>query len=60
MHISQIISRLEMKGFIEKKVNPQDLRTNLISITDTGQQQLSLAIPIVEKFDKEFFDQFSI
>jgi hypothetical protein len=32
----------------------------LISITDTGQQQLSLAIPIVEKFDKEFFDQFSI
>lgn len=60
MHISQIISRLEMKGFIEKKINPRDLRTNLISITDAGQQQLSLAIPLVEKFDKEFFDKFSI
>lgn len=60
MHISQIISRLEIKGFIDKKINPQDLRTNLIGITSDGQQQLLLAIPIVEKFDKEFFDKFSI
>lgn len=55
MHISQIISHLEKKGFIEKKVNPQDLRTNSINITHMGQDQLTLAIPIVEKFDNDFF-----
>lgn len=56
MHISQIICRLESKGFIEKKINPQDLRTNSIRLTSFGQQQLSLAIPIVEKFDHVFFE----
>lgn len=56
MHISQILSRLESKGFIEKKINPEDLRTNIVSLTEYGHQQLTQALPIVEKFDKSYFD----
>ncbi|MDA3972923.1 MarR family transcriptional regulator [Enterococcus thailandicus] len=39
--ISGIIKRLEKKGFIIKTVNPSDLRSQLISLTDTGHEILS-------------------
>ncbi|MBO0481921.1 MarR family winged helix-turn-helix transcriptional regulator [Candidatus Enterococcus courvalinii] len=39
--ISGIIKRLEKKGFIIKTANPSDLRSHLISLTDTGHEILA-------------------
>lgn len=55
MHISQIVSRLEKDGLIEKRVDPQDHRANLLSLSKEGFAQLRIAMPVVEAFDIEFF-----
>lgn len=55
MHISQIVSRLERDGLIEKRIDPQDQRANLLSLSKEGIAQLRIAIPVVEAFDTAFF-----
>lgn len=55
MHISQIVSRLEKDGLVEKRVDPQDHRANLLSLSKEGLAQLRSAMPVVEAFDMEFF-----
>ena len=55
MHISQIISRLEKDGLIEKQTNPHDQRANLVSLSEEGHRRLRVAIPVFEAFDSEFF-----
>ncbi|NBF05696.1 MarR family transcriptional regulator [Pseudomonas sp. Fl5BN2] len=55
MHISQIVARLERDGLLAKRTDPNDQRANLLSLSEGGQQQLRLAMPIVEAFDAEFF-----
>ncbi|MGA9662819.1 MarR family winged helix-turn-helix transcriptional regulator [Pseudomonas hunanensis] len=55
MHISQIVSRLERDGLIEKRIDPQDQRANLLSLSKEGLAQLRIAMPVVEAFDREFF-----
>jgi DNA-binding MarR family transcriptional regulator len=55
MHISQIVSRLERDGLLEKRTNPEDQRANLVSLSTDGHHQLRIAMPIVEAFDREFF-----
>jgi len=55
MHISQIVSRLERDGLIEKRIDPQDQRANLLSLSKEGLAQLRIAMPVVEAFDTAFF-----
>ncbi|MGE8452451.1 MAG: MarR family winged helix-turn-helix transcriptional regulator [Pseudomonadales bacterium] len=55
MHISQIVSRLEKDGLIEKRTDPQDQRANLLSLSEAGHHQLRIAMPVVEAFDRAFF-----
>lgn len=55
MHISQITSRLEKSGLIERKIAATDLRTKHVSLTAKGQNLLGRAMPVVEAFDKAFF-----
>lgn len=55
MHISQIVSRLEKDGLVEKRIDPQDHRANLLSLSEEGLAQLLIAMPVVEAFDIEFF-----
>ena len=55
MHISQIVSRLERDGLLEKRTNPEDQRANLVSLSNDGHNRLHIAMPIVEVFDREFF-----
>jgi DNA-binding MarR family transcriptional regulator len=57
MHISQIIARLERDELLEKRKSPDDRRTNRVSLSSRGHEQLLVAMPIVEAFDKEFFDR---
>lgn len=60
MHISQIVSRLERDGLLEKRTNPEDQRANLVSLSSEGHHQLRIAMPIVEAFDREFFLKRSV
>ncbi|WP_410480655.1 MarR family winged helix-turn-helix transcriptional regulator [Pseudomonas plecoglossicida] len=55
MHISQIISRLEKDGLVEKRIDPDDHRANLLSLSKEGLARLRIAMPIVEAFDLAFF-----
>ena len=57
MHISQIVARLEKDGLLEKRIDPQDQRANLLSLSEQGRVQLRIAMPVVEAFDKGFFLQ---
>ncbi|MCE5988458.1 MarR family transcriptional regulator [Pseudomonas sp. 5FOS] len=55
MHISQIVSRLEKDGLVEKRIDPQDHRANLLSLSKEGLARLRIAMPVVEAFDTAFF-----
>lgn len=55
MHISQIVSRLEKDGLVEKEVCSNDRRVNLVCLSAKGRALLEVAIPIVEVFDEKFF-----
>lgn len=60
MHISQIVARLEKDGLLEKRIDPQDQRANLLSLSEQGRVQLRIAMPVVEAFDQEFFLQSTL
>jgi MarR family transcriptional regulator, organic hydroperoxide resistance regulator len=55
MHISQIASRLEQNGLIERKMAATDIRAKHVKLTEKGQKLLAQAMPIVEEFDRAFF-----
>lgn len=55
MHISQIASRLERSGLIERNTATTDLRAKHVRLTAKGQTLLGQAMPVVEEFDREFF-----
>jgi DNA-binding MarR family transcriptional regulator len=55
MHVSQITTRLERDGLINRTICPIDLRAKQISLTDKGKDLLRRTLPVVEGFDKAFF-----
>ncbi|MDP0485533.1 MarR family winged helix-turn-helix transcriptional regulator [Bacillus subtilis] len=55
MMVSEVVRTLEKKGFIKRSKNPQDKREVLLSLTETGGEKVTVALPIVEKIDQAFF-----
>ncbi|AUZ25322.1 MarR family transcriptional regulator [Bacillus subtilis] len=55
MMVSEVVRTLEKKGFIQRSKNPQDKREVLLSITETGEEKVTAALPIVEEIDQAFF-----
>ena len=55
MHISQIATRLERSGLIERRMSTTDLRAKHVELTEKGRKLLANAMPIVEAFDRAFF-----
>ena len=55
MHISQIASRLELSGLIERKKATTDIRAKHVRLTEKGRKLLAQAMPVVEEFDRAFF-----
>ncbi len=55
MHISQIATRLERSGLIERRAAATDLRAKHVEVTEKGRNLLAQAMPIVEEFDRTFF-----
>nr|WP_255520024.1 MarR family transcriptional regulator [Serratia sp. PAMC26656] len=55
MHISQIATRLEENGLIERPAATADTRAKRILLTAKGRELLIEAMPLVEEFDRKFF-----
>ncbi|MCR6597429.1 MarR family transcriptional regulator [Bacillus halotolerans] len=56
MMVSEVVRTLEKKGFIQRSKNPQDKREVLLSLTETGEEKVTSALPIVERIDQSFFE----
>ncbi len=55
MHVSQIMTRLERNGMIERRASTSDLRAKQAVLTAEGEALLARAMPLVEAFDRAFF-----
>jgi DNA-binding MarR family transcriptional regulator len=59
MHISQMATRLEDDGRLERIDAPHDKRAKQLRLTVQGQSLLAQAMPLVEAFDADFFSENS-
>ncbi|HPR08909.1 MAG TPA: winged helix DNA-binding protein [Denitromonas sp.] len=55
MHVSQIATRLERDGLIERTPSEADHRSKRVRLTSSGHDRLVSAMPVVEAHDREFF-----
>lgn len=55
MLISQISTRLEQNGLIQRQAAKTDLRAKRVMLTAEGKVLLARAMPLVEEFDRTFF-----
>jgi len=53
--ISKIIDKLQAKGWIRSKVNPEDNRGQLLSLTPVGRRNLPVLAEIADHNDEQFF-----
>jgi DNA-binding MarR family transcriptional regulator len=53
--ISKIIDKLQAKGWIRTKVNPEDNRGQLLSLTPVGRRNLPELAEIADRNDEQFF-----
>src|SRR5579863_1241487 len=53
--ISKIIDKLQAKGWIRSKVNPEDNRGQLLSLTPVGRRRLPELAQIADQNDEQFF-----
>lgn len=56
MHVSQILSRLESAGLVERHTSTSDTRSKAVTLTDLGRKRLTQSMSVVEAFDQRFFD----
>jgi DNA-binding MarR family transcriptional regulator len=53
--ISKIIDKLQAKGWIRSKANPEDNRGQLLSLTPAGRRNLPELAEIADQNDEQFF-----
>jgi DNA-binding MarR family transcriptional regulator len=53
--ISKIIDKLQAKGWIRSKVNPEDNRGQLLSLTPVGRRNIPELAEIADQNDEQFF-----
>ncbi|MFN7824102.1 MAG: MarR family winged helix-turn-helix transcriptional regulator [Pseudobdellovibrionaceae bacterium] len=52
--ISRQVDSLEQKGYIRKKVNPEDKRSSPIGLTKKGEEFVMLAIQIIQGIESSY------
>jgi DNA-binding MarR family transcriptional regulator len=57
MQISQVARKLEDKALIQRSAHPTDTRAKVLILTSSGRAILEQALPIVERLDRDFFNQ---
>ena len=55
MMTSQVLSKLEAKGFVDRKSHPADRRAKVLLLTESGREAVWKAVPDVEGADAAFF-----
>ena len=53
--ISKIIDKLQAKGWIRSRMNPEDNRGQLLSLTPVGRRKLPELAEIADQNDEQFF-----
>lgn len=53
--ISKVVDKLQAKGWIRSKVNPDDNRGQLLSLTPQGRRNLPELAEIADRNDEQFF-----
>ncbi|HEY3940213.1 MAG TPA: MarR family transcriptional regulator [Bryobacteraceae bacterium] len=53
--ISKIVDKLQAKGWIKSRVNPEDNRGQLLSLTPVGRRNLPELAEIADQNDEQFF-----
>ncbi len=57
--IGGVIDRLETKGHVRRRADPDDRRSNILSLTDTGRAALETARPQVEAVQEKLLGPLS-
>lgn len=53
--ISKIVDKLQAKGWIKSRVNPEDSRGQILSLTPVGKRALPELAEIADRNDEQFF-----
>ena len=56
MHVSHHPKRLEADGLIERQASRSDQRAKKIVLSGKGHDLLAKAMPVVEQFDRAYFE----
>lgn len=59
MTVSQILSLLEKRGFVERKEHSRDTRAKAVLLNEKGSEILQKAVPLVEQIDEVFFGKLN-
>lgn len=59
MMVSDVVRTLEKKSLLIRRKNPKDKREIHLSPTEEGSKKVTLALPLVEAIDEQFFSQLS-
>ena len=59
MTVSQILSLLEKRGFVERKEHSRDTRAKAVLLNEEGGAILQKAVPLVEEIDEIFFGKLN-
>lgn len=66
--LSELLAKLEKKGFVQRTVSDQDKRTRFVSLTETGKKEVAgyhksrakiheeMVAPLSEEEKKQFYD----
>jgi DNA-binding MarR family transcriptional regulator len=57
MQISQVVRKLEAKGWVNRSSHPTDTRAKVLMLTPAGEAILNQALPLVEQLDAAFFSR---
>ncbi len=57
MMVSNVLRTLERKGLLRRRPHPVDTRAKVVEISPEGVESLRNAVPIVENFDRAFFER---
>lgn len=58
-NICGLIDRLERRKFVERRVDPEDRRSNLLYLTEVGKQIAETAVPAYGQFVAEHMSRLS-
>lgn len=59
-NMTRILDRLESKGLVVRRENPEDRRAALVFFTDRGQKLLAEVMGVFESFSSEFTQGISV